>query len=295
MKQNSALTGHLAALCSAVIWGTTFIATKILLMDYAPLEILALRFALGFAALWIFCPRPLRLSGRGQEKYFMVAGLCGVTLYFLLENIALTYTFASNVGIILAVAPFFTALSAHWFLDGEALRPRFFLGFASAIAGVALISFNGSSVLKLNPMGDLLAVLAAAVWAVYSTVVRKISAFGYPTVQTTRRAFFYGLLFMIPAGFIFGFSPDWAALSKPQNLFNLLYLGLGASALCFVTWNFALRRLGAVKTCVYIYIGPVITVVTSALILHEPITWMALLGMCLALAGLFLSEDHRKS
>ncbi|MDD4599539.1 MAG: DMT family transporter, partial [Negativicutes bacterium] len=86
------------------------------------------------------------------------------------ENIALTYTFASNVGGIISIAPFFTAIFAHLFLDGEKLRWQFFIGFAVAIIGIFLISFNGSSHLKLNPTGDILAVLAAMVWAAYSVL-----------------------------------------------------------------------------------------------------------------------------
>lgn len=74
------------------------------------------------------------------------------------------------------------------------------------------------------------------------------------------------------------------------NLLNMLYLGLGASALCFVTWNLAVKTLGAVKASVYIYMVPVITVVMSALVLKEPVTWASALGTALAVAGLFLSE-----
>lgn len=73
-------------------------------------------------------------------------------------------------------------------------------------------------------------------------------------------------------------------------MFNILYLGLGASALCFVTWNFTVKELGAVKTSVYIYMVPVITVVTSVLILHEQLTALADIGTILTLIGLFLSE-----
>lgn len=60
---------------------------------------------------------------------------------------------------------------------------------------------------------------------------------------------------------------------------NLIYLGLGASALCFVTWNYAVGTLGAVKTSVYIYIVPVITAVASVIVLKEEITWMAAIGI----------------
>lgn len=140
-----------------------------------------------------------------------------------------------------------------------------------------------------------MAVAAAFVWAVYSLLTRKISSFGYPVLLATRHTFLSGLLFMIPALFWFDFHPQLSALMQPTVLLNLLYLGLGASALCFVTWNFAVKELGAVKTSVYIYAVPVITVLTSALILHEPLTPLTGLGTALTLAGLVLSEyRHQK-
>ncbi len=291
---NRRSAGHLAALLTIIIWGTTFISTKVLLTDFKPVEILFFRFVMGFAVLFLVCPHRMKGVGRRQELTFVLAGLCGICLYYLLENIALTYTMASNVGVIISVAPFFTAILSRLFLKSEGkLRANFFIGFVVAMAGVALISFNGSK-LELNPMGDLLAVLAAFVWACYSILTRKISSFGYPVILTTRRTFFYGILFMVPALFLFDFEIGLERFADVTHLLNILYLGLGASALCFVTWNLAVKALGAVKTSVYIYMVPVITVVTSVLVLKEPVTWVSIMGTVLAVAGLFLSEYNGK-
>lgn len=210
---------------------------------------------------------------------------------FLLENIALTYTFASNVGVIISISPFFTAIFAHLFLTSEKWNLKFFIGFTVAVIGIFLISFNGNNILKLNPLGDILAVLAAIIWVAYSILTKKISEFHYNTIQTTCRIFIYGLVFMIPALFIFGFKPNMDLLIQPVNLFNILFLGLGASALCFVTWNSAVKILGAVKTSVYIYIVPVITVITSVIVLREKITGITLFGTILTITGLFISEN----
>ena len=87
-----------------------------------------------------------------------------------------------------------------------------------------------------------------------------------------------------------GFRPGLGTLTEPVYLLNLLYLGLGASALCFVTWGFAVGRLGAVRTSAYIYLVPVVTLVTTALVLGEPVTPLSLGGAALTVAGLALSE-----
>lgn len=289
MKGNSTM-GHLSALLTIIIWGTTFISTKVLLVDFQPVEILFFRFVLGLLALFIVCPQRLKGTSHRQELTFAAAGLCGICLYYLLENIALTYTMASNVGVIISVAPFFTAILSHLFLKEEKPHASFFIGFVVAMAGIALISFNGAK-LELNPAGDLLALLAALVWACYSVLTKKISGYGYHTILITRRVFCYGILFIIPTLFLFDFKLELTRFADPVYLLNILFLGLGASALCFVTWNFAVKALGAIKTSVYIYMVPVITVVTSVMILHEKITALATIGTFLTLVGLFLSES----
>lgn len=289
-EKDSNVTGHLMSFLSVFVWGITFISTKVLLQDFEPIEILFYRFLIAFIILIIIYPHWLKGTSFKQELIFAGAGISGVTLYFLCENIALTYTTASNVSVIVSLAPFLTAILVYFILKEEKLKPNFFIGFLTAIAGIILISFNGSRVLKLNPIGDLLAVSAAFLWAVYSVFIKKMGKYGYHTIQITRRIFFYGILFMIPALFIMPFEWGFERFKQPVNLFNMLFLGLGASALCFVTWNYAVKLLGAVKTSVYIYMIPVITIVTAVIVLHEKITFMVVCGTILTLLGLLISE-----
>lgn len=285
------VAGHLVALSTIIVWGVTFISTKVLLAEFTPTEILLLRFLLGWIALWVVCPHALAVGNRKDELLFALAGLSGVTLYFLLENMALTLTLAANVGVIVAMAPFFTALLAWHFLDGVRPGRTFLSGFVVAITGIACISRNGNE-LALNPAGDVLALLAALSWAVYSIIVRILAARGYGSLRATRRIFFYGLLCMLPILPVTGISLRPEALLRPINCANLLFLGLCASALCFVTWTFSVRRLGAVKASLYIYLVPVVTVLTSIAILHERVTWLSGTGMGLTLTGLLISERN---
>lgn len=155
MKENA--KGHLLALFTICVWGTTFIATKVLLKAFTPIEILFMRFLIGYFLLLLMNRQGLSVSNKKQELYFIGAGLTGVTFYFLLENIALTYTYASNVGIIIATAPFFTAILGRMFLKEEKLKTGFFVGFLTSITGIILISIHGSSAFSLNPNGDILA------------------------------------------------------------------------------------------------------------------------------------------
>ena len=289
-NQQNLIKAHVLAFLTIFIWGTTYISTKILLLDFSPTEVLFYRFILAYLALLLACPAYLKYRNLKEELLFASAGLCGVTLYFILQNTSLVYTLASNAGVLVSVAPFFTAILSYFLLKGEPLRKSFFIGFGFSIIGIILISFNGNFILKLNPIGDILAISCAAVWAVYSVLMRKISEFNYKVIPCTRKIFFYGIITMIPLLPFFHFHFGLDRFTHLPNLFHMLFLGLGASALCFVTWNYALGVLGAVRTSVYIYFNPIVTVVTSAIILHEKITPVAMIGVVLILAGLYLSE-----
>lgn len=289
MENNHRLQGHLLGGLTVLVWGTTFVATKVLLRTFSPVEIMVTRFALGFLALLIASRGQLRPKKASHEILFALAGLTGVTLYFLMENIALTYISASLVGVIVAAAPLFTALFAAIILH-EKLGRWFFCGFVCAMAGVALVSLAGVSELHFSPLGALLGVGAALVWGAYSVIIRHLGASGYATVLLTAHVFGYGLLFLLIPAFLEGFPAGFAAWLEPVHLANLLFLGLGASATCFVTWNRAVFLLGPVRTSAYIYLSPIVTIVSSALILHETMTPVMWLGTALALGGLILSE-----
>ncbi len=294
---NKEVQGHIVALGTVTVWGLTFVSTKILLTDYTPLEVLFFRFILGYVTLVIFYPRMLPIRSFQEEKLFMGAGFCGVTLYFLLENIALNYTLASNVGIIVAIAPFCTALLAQVLLRGyakESLTWTFFAGFVIAMCGIVCIIFNGAVHLQLNPVGDILAAGAALTWAFYSIFMRMIGELRYNMAVCTRRVFFYGVLFMLPVVAWQGVHFSLNTFLKPVNLMNFLFLAIIASSLCFATWSWSVKVLGAVKASAYIYLVPVVAVMAAAGILQEKITSLAIFGVFLTLTGLVVSEIKPK-
>ena len=286
--------GHLLAIITIIIWGTTYISTKVLLTGFEPTEILIIRFIMGFLILFFLHPHILKPQGWKREIPFALAGLCGITLYYLLENIALVYTQASNVGVIICVAPFFTAFIARAVWGKAApLRLFFFLGFVLAMIGISLISFTGTSV-TFSLKGDLLALLAAIVWSFYSVITKILSDADYPVIQITRRYFFYAIILMIPALIFLPFSPDFTLLKEPRYLLNILFLGIVASAICFITWNSSVKIIGAVTSSIYIYLTPVVTVITAMIVLHEHLAPSEWIGVVITMIGLLLSEYRPK-
>ena len=290
-KQSKAvLTGHILGVFTAIIWGTTFISTKVLLNDLEPIEVLIYRFLAGYLVLVLVCPKPLAFTGFKEEFWYLAAGLSGVTIYFLCENIALTYTLAGNVGVIVSTAPMFTAVLAFLFLKQERPKKYFFLGFLVAMVGILLINYSGRVSLKLNPKGDILALGAAFIWAVYSVIIKKHLNMEEKMVAATRRIIFYGLACMIPCGVLMGFSWNPSKLMRADLIGNLLYLSIGATSICYIIWNWTVRELGAVKASVYIYIVPVITIAASAVFLGEKPGVMTITGAFLTIIGLLISE-----
>ncbi len=291
-QERKQVTGHVLACGTQIMWGATFVSTKVLLKYFMPVEVLFTRAVLAFVALMIFWPHHLKLKERKQEIAFAGAGLFGLVLYFMLENTALTLTYASNVGIIVACAPFFVAVTVGYFFK-EKSGAAFYVGFLIAITGVALISLNGQKSLDLNPLGDGLAFLAMISWGFYSALVKKITEWNYPTIAVTRRIYFYAILFLIPVLLAEHASWNLAVLAKPEVISNFLFLGLCASAGGFLLWNLATKWIGAVQTSVYIYVSPVVTVVLSVLILHEKLTPMSVFGSLLIFAGLVISQKKK--
>lgn len=288
--EKKGLIGHLLAFGTAVIWGIAFVATKNMLGDYSPLEILLMRFVIGYVMLWGLYPHRLKVKKKSTELYLFLAGFTGVTLYFICENTALNYTLASSVSLLVSAAPLFTGLLALFFLKKEKMTKSFLIGFACAMVGIALIGYNGAAVLELNPLGDLLAFGSAICWAVYSIFTMKAEEEGLNTLGTTRRIFFYGILTALPVQIATGGGIPLAPLAKPTNWISLLLLAVFASALGYVAWNKAMAILGTVRASAYIYFIPAVTMVASWIVLKEAITWIMLVGAILILGGLILSE-----
>ncbi|MHB8963570.1 MAG: DMT family transporter [Saccharofermentanales bacterium] len=291
--KNKNLAGHLMALVSIIIWGATFVSTKVLLEHLHPLEIMIYRFILAYIVLLIAYPRFMRPGPLKEELLFLGAGATGMTIYFIFEIFALQATTASNVTLLISVAPVFTAILAHFMTRDEKFVKSLLLGFVISISGIFLVLFNGAFNLKLNIWGSLLALAAAACTSVYLIILKKIPH-SYNQIHLTRKVFFYGILTSLPVAFIFRpvFSPS--PLKIPEVWINLIFLAVIASALCFYMWNQALRYIGAVKLSNYVYLLPLVGMVVSVIFLHETVTFFMILGAILIIAGTYISEHGKK-
>ncbi|OUN58707.1 DMT family transporter [Alistipes sp. An66] len=290
MSKSGSYRYHLAALFSVAVWGATFVSTKVLIArGLTPAEIFLLRFAMAYLCILPFARGRLFAGNLRDEAILLAAGICGGSLYFLTENIALEYAPASNVSLIVCTAPVWTALVLGLLDRRERMSRRQVAGSALAFAGMVLVVLNGHFVLHLSPRGDLLALCAAWLWVFYSMAVKRLAG-RYPALFITRKVFFYGLLTILPVFAVRPFAVPWQTLAQPAVAGNLLFLGLIASMLCYLLWNAAMLRLGAVRTTNYIYLNPLVTILTAALCIDERITPVALAGAALILYGMWQAE-----
>ena len=257
-QHNPQLLGHLAVVVTITIWATTYVLTKALLTRLVPSQILVVRSILGLAVLTIISPGKLEYAKPLDRLYIALAGFCGIFLYYFLENTALLYTSATNVGVIVAAAPFTTLLASRIFLKEEKLRLSYFAGLALSMGGIIILTASDGADLGVNPYGDFLALLAICVWAIYTTLTRVIGRSGYPNLKVTRTMFFWGLVGHTIALVAGGHSLPMQTILEKEVLLPLLFLGLVASALCFVLWNYGLRSIGPVTSSFYLYLSPVI-------------------------------------
>ena len=286
----SKLIFHLIAIATVAIWGTTFVSTKILIQHgLTPSEIFFYRFVLAYICMWSISRKKLFANRIKDELLLFLAGLCGGTIYFLTENTALGITLASNVSLIVCTSPILTTFLSYLFKRKEPFTRHLLYGSFMALIGVGLVVFNGSFILKINPLGDFLSLTAALMWAFYCLSLKQLDS-RYSTVFITRKVFFYGIMTTLP---VFLFRPlhwDTSLMLQPVVWGNLLFLGIIASMLCFISWNACVKELGAVQSTNYIYIVPLVTLLTSAIIIDEKITVIALSGCFLILCGVYLAE-----
>ena len=286
---------HLLAIVVAAIWGTTFISSKVLIEEgLSPAEIMLLRFVIAYAGILLFSREKLWTDSWKDELQMVLLGITGGSLYFLLENTALVYTQASNVAIIIAATPLLTTLAVDLLSKKEKINRKIYYYSVCSLIGVGLVVFNGKFILKLNALGDILTLGASAMWVIYSIAILKVQE-RYSSLLITRKIFFYGIVTLLP---YFAFEPmdlSWAKLCTPVVAGNLIFLGVLASLVCYIGWNVVIERLGAVDSTNYLYLNPIVALVTSYLVLGERITWLAILGTVLILVGVILSEKKGRN
>ena len=292
---NTQLLYHLVAFITVAIWGTTFVSTKVLMLNgLSPAQIFTLRFIVAYVLMAIFNHRRLFAATWKDEAKMALLGITGGSLYFLSENESMNFTTTTNTSLIVCSCPLFATLLVRLVYKSSRINNIQLLGSLLAFLGMVIVVLNGQFVLHLSPVGDALAFTACMCWAVYSLLMKSVSG-SYSAAFITRKVFFYGVLTILPYYLFVPGIPSMEVFTKPQVIGNLLFLGCLASMVCFLTWNWCIAKLGAVKATNWVYFNPITTMIFASWVLGEKITPYFLVGAVCILAGMYLADKKTKA
>jgi len=289
---HSAARAYAGATFSVVVWGGSFIATKLGVREVAPFTVIWLRFGIGILVLAaaVALRGEFTRPGRRDLLYFAGLGALGITIHQWLQVTGLVTTQASTTGWIIAATPLAMALVGRVVL-GERLHAAQAIGIAIGFAGVLLVVSRGhlSSLLAtgFGTVGDLLVLSSTFTWALFSAWSRR-------GLQRHKSAPM--MLYVMGSGWLLTTVP-WLLAGGPADIprisaqawLGILFLGVFCSGLAYIFWYDALRALPAAKVGSLLYIEPIVTMAAAAPILGEPITAAALAGGAVILLGVHVA------
>ncbi len=286
---------HVFALIASMVWGSTFVSSKVLLnAGMSPAEIMTIRFVIAYLVMLPFSHKYLISKSWKDELLFLVLGVTGGSVYFLTENTAVGIASAtSTVALIVCSTPVVTALINRLIWRSEKLSNSFLTGSLIALVGTALVVFNGIFILDDNPLVIVLSLAASLCWAFYSVTLRVMEK-RYDSFVITRKVFFWGVLTMLPYFFFDGFHVTADMFSRGDVLSNVIFLALVASLGCFLLWNIVTSKIGIVVSSNYLYFNPVVALITAHIVLDEKITVYAVVGCVITILGVYLCNKKTK-
>ncbi len=288
---NSKLFTYSEALFAVIVWGASFIATKVALRDVSPVTVVWLRFLMGIAILGIAVGlrRQFTWPAKKEWSYFALLGFLGITFHQWLQSNGLETSEAGTTAWIVSTTPVFMALLG-WFLLKERLGWIKTLGILLAFCGVLVVvskgDFGSVSIGRFGAPGDKLILVSAVNWAAFSALSRRglkshpaslmmfyVMSFGW---------LFTSLLFLSTKGFF-----EIGNLTF-NGWMGVIFLGIFCSGLAYIAWYDALKALATAQTGVFLYIEPLVAVVVAFLVLGEAITPASVIGGAVILFGVWL-------
>jgi drug/metabolite transporter (DMT)-like permease len=282
---------YLEALFAAIVWGASFIATKIALQDVSPITIVWLRFGMGVIVLGLILAlrKSFALPDKKDWGYFGLLGFLGITFHQWLQSNGLQTSEAGTTAWIVATTPVFMALLG-WLILKEMINGIKVTGIAAAFFGVLLVVSDGDlasiSIGKFGAPGDALILISAVNWSIFSALSRRGLKL-YPATLMIFYVMLFGWLFTSVLFTGGGNYTEMPALSFDGWL-GVTFLGIFCSGLAYIAWYDALHALSTAETGAFLYIEPLVAMVVAVFLLGEPITAASLLGGAIILFGVWL-------
>ncbi|HEU23919.1 MAG: hypothetical protein C0176_07210 [Mesoaciditoga sp.] len=288
--KNNAVSISLALLV-IFFWGISFVAIKVVVSVIPPITMALFRFMISFFILWIFSkikPNGQKLPKKAKVLS-MLAGLWGITIYFIFENFGVNFTTPAQASILIATVPIFTIFIMDVSRKKMSDILLYVMSFISLI-GVSIIILSNGFDFRGDVIGDLLVLVAAISWGMYTLYIEKLS--GYDNLMTTVEMTKWGLIFLIPFSAVEMYirRPDVLSFFRTDVILWLLFLGTLCSGFGYLIWNYAVRTAGSRTTSNFIYLIPVVSVIADAVILRNiPSLWLYI-GGGVTMVGVIVGE-----
>lgn len=290
-------------IAAPVLWSGNFIISKgVLVNELPPVTITAARFTIAALGLWVLITASRKRGSRGVGESeglgllrkdlpaFIILALTGIFGFNTFVYLAFRYTTAINASLVTGMTPVLTALLS-WMILRETMNLRQVSGICLSLGGVVWIITRGSwevlTALRFNP-GDLIMLLAALSWAIYSTLGKKVMT-KYPPLTATYHAVWLGLLFLWPVALIELRQNPVTSVSVMAVL-GVFYVGIGATILAYLAWNKGVAMIGAGRSGVFQNLLPVFTAVLATVFLSEPVTLSHIIGGTAVLLGVYFTS-----
>jgi drug/metabolite transporter (DMT)-like permease len=287
------LAARLAAFAAIVMWGVSFVATKAALREVSPVTLIFTRFALGVAVLFLILKLRRQSLSPPRDAWPMLAamGFVGIFLHQMLQAHALTLTTAVRTGWLIGLTPIWSAVLAAVFLR-EGFGPRKVVGLLLGTVGALLVMTRGelsSRVLALPATrGDLLILASTVNWAIYSIMGQKtLKRLG--STRATTATMFAGWAMLIPFFVSTAGWQEYRDLSS-TSVIAILFLGVGCSGLGYLFWYAALERIETSQVAAFLYLEPLVTLLSAVALLGEPVAVSTIVGGLLVLGGVLIVQ-----
>lgn len=283
----SGAVSYLSILGALIIWSSSFVAIKIAYETYPPITLGATRFVaatLILGALTLLPKNRVRLEKKDILPV-AVSGLMGITLYAVLQNIAMQWTSASSATLIIASYPIITLL-LETLIYKTKLNAVKVIGILIAIGGVVILSYVKAEARQQNELlGIVLLIVAGIAWAFYNFLTKKVIN-RYPSISLLFYQTLFGTLFMLPLSLFE--RAQWQAPTL-MTFSMMLFLGVFCSVIAFLLYNLGLKKLSPSSVTSMLNLVPIFGVFFSWLLLGERVTLQKVIGGAIVILGVMLS------
>ncbi len=276
-----------------LIWASNNVIVKYALDDIDPVAYVLVRFMVVVLLLFPW----LRLRGtslrvrRADVPLIILSGVIGFALFNLLFTVGLDETTAFSAALLISMGPVFILILAA-LLGIERVRPVQWLGVLLAMVGIGAFVWDKLAQ-DLPAIGDLLSLLSAMAWAVYSLMSRRLAG-RYPPATATAWTALVGVAAVTPVAIGPALEQDWIGIGL-SGWGAIVYSAVFSMLIGYTLWSWAIARRGVGRTAPYQYLVPILTGVISLLFLDEHFGVTKIFGAVLVLGGLILVRKTGKA